>query len=344
MSYTIDVYKGKYRANKSFIDVLLFKAFFPQLVAGPIVRAGEFLPQLKEHKTIDQVEFGRAITLIAFGLFKKVFIANYLGTMFVDPVFSNPAGFGGPELLLGTYGYAVQIFCDFSAYSDIAIGVALLLGFRFPENFNNPYRATSIQDFWHRWHISLSTWLRDYLYISLGGNRKGKLATYVNLLITMLLGGLWHGAAWNFIIWGGLHGMGLAAERFAREKLKRPEGARPLPTVIKFLLKFLGVVFTFNFVCLGWIFFRAPTLGLAWQYLTGIFSAGTGFRQLTPFLAGLLVFGVLMHFIPRSWGERIQRFVERMPVAAAVAGFAVFLVLLSAVSPTGVAPFIYFQF
>jgi alginate O-acetyltransferase complex protein AlgI len=344
MSYTIDVFKGAYRADKSFIDILLFKAFFPQLVAGPIVRANEFLPQLKEGKTLADVEFGRAITLIAFGLFKKVFIANYLGTLFVDPVFDNPSGFGGPELLLGVYGYAVQIFCDFSAYSDIAIGVALLLGFRLPLNFDNPYRAASIREFWRRWHISLSTWLRDYLYISLGGNRKGRLATYRNLLITMLLGGLWHGAAWNFVIWGGLHGAGLAAERFARETLKRPEGSRPLPALVRYPLKFLGVLLTFNFVCLGWIFFRADNLTLAWQYLTGIFSPGAGFQKLTPFLAGLIAFGLLIHFVPRSFGERIQRLVDRVPVAAALAGFAVFLVALSAVSPAGVPPFIYFQF
>ncbi len=344
MSYTIDVYRGKYRAEKSFLDVLLFKAFFPQLLAGPIVRADQFLPQLKEKKTLADVELGRAITLIAFGLFKKAFIANYLGTLLVDPLFENPAAFGGPELLLGVYGYAIQIFCDFSAYSDIAIGIALLLGFRFPENFDNPYRASSIQEFWRRWHISLSTWLRDYLYISLGGNRKGRLATYRNLLVTMLLGGLWHGAGWNFLIWGGLHGAGLAAERFARETFKRPEGSRPLPAIVRWPLKFIGVVLTFNFICLGWIFFRAESLPIAWQYLTGIFSPGAAFQKLTPFLAGLIAFGLLIHFVPRALGERIASLIDRAPAAATVAGFAVFLVALSALSPAGVATFIYFRF
>jgi D-alanyl-lipoteichoic acid acyltransferase DltB (MBOAT superfamily) len=340
MSYTIDVFKGAYRANKSFIDVLLFKAFFPQLVAGPIVRAGEFLPQLKSAPVFENIEVGRAIALIGFGLFKKVFIANYLGTMFVDPVFENPLGFGGAELLFGVYAYAVQIFCDFSAYSEIAIGTALLLGYRFPDNFNNPYRAVSIQDFWRRWHISLSSWLRDYLYISLGGNRKGKAATYRNLIITMLLGGLWHGAAWNFIIWGGLHGGGLAVERFISERRKKENGEKKK----RFIFKILGVIFTFHFVCLGWIFFRSPNLSMAIQYLAGIFSPTDGFKQLTPFLLSLIVLGLLIHFIPRSWGEKMQRLIERLPVPAMVAGFGAFLLVLSAVSPAGVAPFIYFQF
>ncbi|MBN2351536.1 MAG: MBOAT family protein [Spirochaetales bacterium] len=344
MSYTIDVYRGRYRAARSFPDVLLYTAFFPQLVAGPIVRADVFLPQLKEEKTLADVEFGRAIGLIAFGLFKKVFIANYLGTLLVDPLFENPTAFGGPELLCGVYGYAIQIFCDFSAYSDIAIGLALLLGYHFPANFNNPYRASSIGDFWRRWHISLSTWLRDYLYISLGGNRKGKLATYRNLLITMLLGGLWHGAAWKFLIWGGLHGAGLAVERFVRESLVRPWSSRPLPALLRFPLKAIGVVFTFNFVCLGWIFFRSDNLHIAWQYLTGIFSPATGFVKLTPFLAALIAFGLLIHFLPGSLGERLGRLIDRAPVTVALAGFAGFLVALSAISPSGVPDFIYFQF
>src|SRR6266550_5384967 len=197
ISYITDVYRRDVAVCRNPLDMLLYMSFFPQLVAGPIVRAAYFLPQLVRPST-EPIPIGPALLLILSGLFKKVVIANYLATGLVDPVFSAPTSYGGPDLLLATYGYAVQIFCDFSAYSDMAIALAALLGFRFPANFNQPYRAQRLREFWQRWHISLSTWLRDYLYKPLGGNRGGRLNTYRNLLLTMLLGGLWHGAAWIF--------------------------------------------------------------------------------------------------------------------------------------------------
>jgi len=229
MSYSIDIYRGKLvpvtegiRDGRSFfrslLDFAFFVSFFPQLVAGPIVRAAEFLPQTRRRPQLSEAKMGQAFLLILGGLFKKAVISDYISVNFVDRVFESPSLYSGLENLLATYGYAIQIYCDFSGYSDMAIGLALLLGFRLPENFNKPYRAVSVQAFWRRWHISLSTWLRDYLYISLGGNRKGRFRTYVNLLITMLLGGLWHGASWVFIVWGGLHGIALALDRYLSEK------------------------------------------------------------------------------------------------------------------------------
>lgn len=213
MSYSIDVYRGKLEPCKDFLEFAFFVTFFPQLVAGPIVRAADFLPQIRDRIQVSLEDTGRGFLLICSGLFKKAVISDYIGINFVDRIFEAPALYSGLETLLGVYGYALQIYCDFSGYSDIAIGLGLLMGFRLPDNFCTPYRSASIREFWRRWHISLSSWLRDYLYISLGGNRKGKFRTYLNLLITMLLGGLWHGASWKFMMWGGMHGLALALER-----------------------------------------------------------------------------------------------------------------------------------
>ncbi|MEO0340975.1 MAG: MBOAT family O-acyltransferase, partial [Bacteroidota bacterium] len=223
-----DIYRGQLvpltediKDVKSFFQKLLdfafFVCFFPQLVAGPIVRAAHFLPQIRKRPQLQKAALSQALFLIMGGLFKKAVISDYISVNYVDRVFENPALYTGFENLMAVYGYAIQIYCDFSGYSDMAIGLALLMGFHLPENFRRPYQAQSIQDFWRRWHISLSTWLRDYLYISLGGNRKGKIRTYLNLMITMLLGGLWHGASWVYVIWGGLHGIALAIDRRLKE-------------------------------------------------------------------------------------------------------------------------------
>lgn len=229
LSYSIDIYRGQLvpltadiTGWRSFwqrlLDFGFFVSFFPQLVAGPIVRASDFIPQIRRKPRLSKRAMGQAFLLIMGGLFKKAVISDYISINFVDRVFESPMLYSGFENLLAAYGYAIQIYCDFSGYSDMAIGLALLMGFILPENFRRPYQAFSLQDFWRRWHISLSTWLRDYLYISMGGNRKGKRRTYLHLMVTMLLGGLWHGASWVFIIWGGLHGLGLAFERALRQK------------------------------------------------------------------------------------------------------------------------------
>ncbi len=265
MAYTIDVYRKQIKAERNILDVALYVAYFPQLVAGPIMRAGDLLPQFKEKHEINTTRILSGFLLVAWGLSKKIFIAEPMG-QFVDPVYANPENYSGAALLLATYAFAIQIFADFSAYTDIAIGSARILGFRLMENFRTPYLATSVRDFWRRWHISLSTWLRDYLYISLGGNRKGAARTYASLIITMLLGGLWHGASWNFVIWGGLHGAALAIERMVTGKRK------PSPSPAKRSNELIKWFFTFHFICLAWIFFRARSFEAAIDVISGIAS------------------------------------------------------------------------
>ena len=226
MSYVIDAYRDDLKAV-SLLDFAVYLSFFPHLVAGPIVRAREFLPQIRKRADPRFIDASRAFRLIIAGMFKKVVVSSYLATNIVDPVFHAPGSHSSLEVLTGIYGYAFQIYADFSGYTDIAIGIALLLGIKFPPNFNSPYIALSLQDFWRRWHMTLSRFLRDYLYVSLGGNRKGKTRTYVNLMATMLIGGLWHGASWTFVVWGGIHGVGLATERFMADRRPRPRRRRP---------------------------------------------------------------------------------------------------------------------
>ncbi|OLE32831.1 MAG: hypothetical protein AUG47_05615, partial [Alphaproteobacteria bacterium 13_1_20CM_3_64_12] len=296
ISYITDVYRRDVAVCRNPLDMLLYMSFFPQLVAGPIVRAAYFLPQLVRPST-EPIPIGPALLLILSGLFKKVVIANYLATGLVDPVFSAPTSYGGPDLLLATYGYAVQIFCDFSAYSDMAIALAALLGFRFPANFNQPYRAQRLREFWQRWHISLSTWLRDYLYKPLGGNRHGRWKTYRNLLLTMLLGGLWHGAAWKFIAWGALHGGGLAVERVLEPWI----GRRALSPAAKIV----ATLIVFHFVCLAWIFFRAEDFAVASLFIGGLASGwGDGVQQAGPFVVALIVLGLAGQFTPDALFDR----------------------------------------
>src|SRR5579863_3381032 len=283
ISYITDVYRGDVAVCRNPLDMALYMSFFPQLVAGPIVRAAYFLPQLAR-PSAEPIPIAPALLLILGGLFKKVVIANYLSTGLVDPVFAAPTSYGGPDLLLAVYGYAVQIYCDFSAYTDMAIALAALVGFRFPPNFNQPYRAERLREFWQRWHISLSTWLRDYLYKPLGGNRYGKLKAYRNLMVTMVLGGIWHGAAWKFVAWGALHGGGLAAERLFEPWLGRHSRNRAT--------RVIAILVVFHFVCLGWIFFRAEDFEIARLYLAGL-AAGWhgGVQQVGPFMVALIALG-----------------------------------------------------
>ena len=254
MSYSIDIYRGKLtplsvgvRGWKALFQRLMdfgfFVSFFPQLVAGPIVRASEFIPQIHKRLTLSNAQLSQALLLIAGGLFKKAVISDYISINFVDRVFESPALYSGFENLMAAYGYAVQIYCDFSGYSDMAIGLALLMGFQLPINFNRPYQAITFSGFWRRWHISLSTWLRDYLYISLGGNRKGQIRTYINLMVTMLLGGLWHGASWMFVIWGGLHGLALAVERGISRGIRRVNASVVSGFVLMLWLLIIGQIY-----------------------------------------------------------------------------------------------------
>ncbi len=336
ISYVVDVYRRDVAVCRRLSDMLLYLSFFPQLVAGPIVRASKYLPQLYARPTRD---FGLSwpLALILGGLFKKVVMANYIAVGLVDPVFDDPIHYGLPDLLLAIYGYAVQIYCDFSAYTDIAIGIAALLGYEFPINFNQPYRADSLQDFWRRWHISLSSWLRDYLYKPLGGSRHGGWRTARNLAITMLLGGIWHGAAWKFVFWGALHGVGLGVERFLLRGERRDVPSSGPRRVV-------ATVLVFHFVCLGWLFFRADSFDTASLYLQTMAGGDLTLSQTTPFVLGLIVLGMVLQFLPPDLPRRIGAALAAAPDWLLGAGAGAAVAAINAIGPDGVAPFIYFQF
>jgi alginate O-acetyltransferase complex protein AlgI len=336
ISYVVDVYRRDVRASTSLLDIMLYKSFFPQLVAGPIVRASTLIPQLRARPDPSAILMSWGLVLILVGLFKKLIVANYLATLLVDEVFFDPSYYGTWDLLVAAYAYAVQIYCDFSGYSDMAIGTAALLGYRFDKNFDQPFRAASMREFWRRWHISLSSWLRDYLYIPLGGSHRGPWMTRRNLMITMLLGGIWHGAAWTFVIWGFMHGLALVIENMltGRRQLQRRSP----------LWRGLGVLYTFHLVVAAFIFFRAESLDYALLYFESLFTSDLPTMLTTPFVLGLVAFGIGIHFLPKDSVERTGGALSRMPATAQGALAALVLVAISAMGPEGVAPFIYFQF
>ena len=332
ISYVVDTYRREL-VPASFARFAVFQAFFPHLVAGPIVRASELLPQLEEPRDPRKVNTSRAFMLIVTGLFLKVVIANHLATHIVDEVFAAPNRHSSLEVLVAVYAYAVQIFADFCGYTNIAIGIALLLGFEFPQNFNSPYAAVTLQDFWRRWHMTLSRWLRDYLYIPLGGNRKGTLVTYRNVMITMLLGGLWHGAAWTFVAWGAIHGIGLCVER-ALHWQPTSKAAR-----------WFGRILTFQIVCFAWIFFRADSFARAWQVIERLFTAwGQPSPLVTTSVVLAIVVGIAGQYLrPGLLGGLLVGF-QRLPVVAQAACLGASLLVINTLGPEGVAPFIYFRF
>jgi alginate O-acetyltransferase complex protein AlgI len=332
ISYVVDVYRGETRAA-SLGDVAILQAFFPHLVAGPIVRANELLPQLRTPRDPRAVLAGPGLFLIAGGLIKKTVVADELARRVVDPVYNDPVAHSGGEILLAFYAFAAQIYCDFSGYTDMAIGTALLLGFQLPQNFNRPYAALSLQDFWRRWHMTLSRWLRDYLYIPLGGNRKGERKTYRNLMITMLLGGFWHGASFTFLIWGGIHGTALSVERWGRQRFP----SFRMPVVVAWFV-------TFNVVCIAWVFFRAPNLATAFDILGGIGLSGPSPLVTLP-MVFLVVAAIAVQFLPQDGWRRAESWLVARPVAfQGIAIGALIVAADAAVGQQGVAPFIYFQF
>jgi alginate O-acetyltransferase complex protein AlgI len=342
LSYTIDIYRRRIEPVRNIIDFGFYVSFFPQLVAGPIVRASEFIPQLYADFSLSKREFSHALFMISKGLIKKIVISDFIAVNFVDRIFDAPVMFSGFENLMAVYGYGLQIYCDFSGYTDIAIGVALILGFRLPVNFNSPYKAAGLSDFWKRWHISLSRWLKDYLYISLGGNRKGKFRTGLNLMITMLLGGLWHGASLRFVIWGGLHGAGLIFDRIWDSII----GIR---FKSNWFGRILAVFFTFNFVNFCWIFFRAPDMDSAIMMFRQIgenFSPGSYPALLTTYSSVFLLIltGYLIHFLPENVKESYRGLFIRMPLLLQLLAVMMVAVLLLQMRTTEVMPFIYFRF
>ena len=340
ISLLSDCYKRKLKQPTRMEDALLYIAFFPQLIAGPILRATQFIPQLHKVRDAGSIRVNRAFLLILAGLVKKVLLSNILATRLVEPVFTAPSLYHGADTLLAIYGYAAQIYCDFSGYTDIATGCALLLGYHFPRNFNAPYTAVDPSDFWRRWHISLSSWLRDYLYIGLlGGNRKGSGWTYFNLLATMLLGGLWHGANWTFVVWGGLHGSYLVIHRLWQHA-EHPQLVALRQTG---WWRWVSRLLLFHAVCFAWIFFRAPTFGLAFQVIRQLGVRGGWTLASAPVVA-VLVLGLFGQFSPARWRRGVELEMNRWPAAVTGAAVAFCLFAIEMLGPTGVAPFIYFQF
>jgi len=329
ISYVVDVKRGHVEPA-SLLDVAVYLSFFPHLVAGPIVRASEFLPQLKTPRDPSRVAVGSGLVLIGLGLVKKVVIADYLARAIVDPVFAVPQLYAAPDVLLAAYAYTAQIYCDFSGYTDMAIGLALLMGYVFPQNFRSPYRATGFRDFWRRWHMTLSRFLRDYLYIPLGGSRGGRLFTYRNLMITMVLGGLWHGAAWTFVAWGAFHGLGLVAEHALGGRMTMPA--------------WLRWAVTFHLVVFSWILFRAEDLDVAGVFLSRLAEPGAA-TLWTPAVVLAVVVVVGLQLLPSRPVERLQFRIERVRPLVLAVGFAVLVTIVGAtVSSQGVSPFIYFRF
>jgi alginate O-acetyltransferase complex protein AlgI len=336
ISYVVDVHRGHTEPSTRLVETTLYIALFPQLVAGPILRAADMLPQIRARwlprSGPDRLATGFAAVMILSGLFKKLVLANHIATGLVDEAFFAPADYGAVDLWLAAYGYTIQIWCDFSGYSDMAIGLGALLGFRFMANFNQPFRATSVRDFWRRWHISLSTWLRDYLYVPLGGNRDGAWLTRRNLFLTMLLGGLWHGAAWTFVLWGAIHGAALVLERAIGTVVSGRVG------------QILGWAVTFHIVVFTFVLFRSENMDLFLEFLVGLSRLDTSAVLATPFLAALIVGSLGLHFLPPGLPAHAAALMDRLswPLLGLLSGGI--LALIGFVAPDAITPFIYFQF
>lgn len=342
MSYTIDVYRREIPPAERYLDYLLFVSFFPHLVAGPIVRPSTMLPQLAAEPNASDTMKAEGLFLIATGLLKKIVIGDTLGLNLVNRVFDNPERFSSLEVLVAVYAYAIKIYADFSGYTDVAIGSAKLFGYELPKNFDAPYTSADLQEFWRRWHISLSSWLRDYLYISLGGNRGSTWQTYRNLMLTMVLGGLWHGASWNFVIWGALHGGALAVNRaWQRRKPRSPV----TPNTSRWTLgHVVAVVATFHFVCFAWIFFRAPTFAHATVMLSRFGKGTLEAPNLAPKVLAVLALGFITHFMPRDGYRWLKRTFVESPAVVQGITLAASAYAIHFAAGAKAEPFIYGQF
>lgn len=340
ISYVVDVYKRKIMPTRTWLEYIFFLSFFPALVAGPIVRADYFLPQIKENKPATSEMIWSGLWLVITGIIKKAVIADYI-SQFNDLIFNDPTLYTGVQTLMGVLGYTMQIYCDFSGYSDMAIGLALIMGFRLGINFDSPYQSRNLTEFWRRWHISLSSWLRDYVYIPLGGNRKGTLRTYINNFLTMLIGGLWHGAAWKFIFWGAMHGVGLAVHKACKPLLKR------IPD--NWFTMFISWVLTFVYVSLLWVFFRAASFDDSVLIIRNIFT-DFQWAQIPQFFEARMVWCIMMitliifHFIPQRIADQTQTIFVKSPWIVKLLTFLIVVQLVIEFMSEEVAPFIYFQF
>lgn len=340
ISYVVDVYKGKLAPTRTWLDYIFFLSFFPALVAGPIVRADYFLPQLEKNEPPTSADIWGGLWLVMVGVIKKALIADYIA-QYNDLIFNQPELYTGVQTLMGVLGYTMQIYCDFSGYSDMAIGIALIMGFRLGINFDFPYQSRNLTEFWRRWHISLSSWLRDYLYIPLGGNRKGTFRTYLNNFLTMLIGGLWHGAAWKFVFWGAMHGVGLAVHKACKPVLKK------IPD--NWLVVFISWALTFVYVSLLWVFFRAADFSQSVLIIQNIF---VDFRwdQIPQFFEARMVWCIMMaalivmHFIPQRYADKAQLIFIRSPWIVRLLTFLIVVQLVIEFMTAEVSPFIYFQF
>lgn len=324
ISYMVDVYHRKILPARRFADYLLFLSFFPKLVMGPIVRAADFLPQVGKNYFVSNEDFSKGFFLIITGLFKKLIISDYISANFVNYVFDDPSRYTGLECLIAAYGFAVVIYCDFSGYTNIAIGIAKWLGFNIPVNFNLPYKSTDITEFWKRWHISLSSWLKDYIYIPLGGNRKGKLRKYSNLIITMFIGGLWHGANFTFIIWGLMHGCALAIHKLWLEKSGWVQKTKLYNAVSAFI--------TFQFVCISWIFFRAENMAAAKAMFVqikkqfGLSNTSLIWDNYHQVIL-MILFGFIIHWLPQKWSDKMTLQLNKEGLLGYLFVFMVFVLL-----------------
>jgi D-alanyl-lipoteichoic acid acyltransferase DltB (MBOAT superfamily) len=352
MSYTIEVYRGNLKACRNFTDLALYVAFFPQLVAGPIERAGRLLPQIERPRRTSPEDLRIGAWLCLWGLFKKMVIADNLGLL-ANKVFAGDTAPAGGELLVGIVAFAFQIYCDFSGYSDIARGLARTMGFRLMRNFNIPYLAANPSEFWNRWHISLSSWLRDYLYIPLGGNRRGRARTWINLLITMLLGGLWHGASWLFVLWGVYHGILLVAYRLAgsiRHRWRARRGAASTPCRLPAaLVRLGGVLLMFVLVCGSWVLFRAPSLAFVIRSIQSVSALGFQLHRTLDLLATQQTVLILLFPLTTAlelWQYRTddELVIFRLPAAVRGAVYALIYFSIIILGTPDAQPFIYFQF
>jgi D-alanyl-lipoteichoic acid acyltransferase DltB (MBOAT superfamily) len=343
ISYIIDVYQKKIESSKSFIDYTFYMTFFPHLVAGPIVRAKDFIPQIKNPIFVDSNVIKNGFLRIMIGLVKKLLIADFL-SKYVDIVHSNPSLYSGFENLMSMYAYTFQIYFDFSGYSDIAIGIALLLGYTLNENFDSPYLSFNITQFWRKWHISLSTWLRDYIYIPLGGNKKGEFNTYLFLMITMLIGGFWHGADWKFIIWGALHGLALAIHKLYLSLKKSDSNS-----IGNRFFSAVSLILTFHFVALLWILFRAQSYTSAIDSISKI-RTNTKLFDITSFFVArgeviyMLLISIVIAFCPLFIKKHIKAYFQKIPFVFILLLFLLTLQVILQLKDQEVQPFIYFQF